>query len=124
VGRFYWWQSAAAASAIDDRVVTKQKSVLKENQMARRNFAVDFQRDVGARTNNTTGRTWQAIANADGTHSVQLNGVTKFKVFWNGSGHMVAPTDSNPSGDSVIVFDTASGTQSVADVNQFLLNLN
>jgi hypothetical protein len=90
---------------------------------ARRNFAADFARDVGARTGIVPGHVWQAVLNADNTtYAIQLNGVTKFaKVFWPGPG-TGAQTDAT-YGDSIIIY-APDGTSSISDTLAFLNNLN
>jgi hypothetical protein len=89
----------------------------------RRNFAVDFVRDVGARTGIVAGHVWAAVLNPDNsTYAIQLNGVTKFaKVFWPGSGSG-AQTDAT-YGDSLIIYGP-DGTSAVSDSLAFLNNLN
>jgi hypothetical protein len=94
---------------------------------ARRNFAADFVRDVGARTGVVAGHVWAAVLNADNaTYSVNLtaNGVTtvKFaKVFWPGPS-AGAQTDST-YGDSIIIY-APDGATSISDTLAFLNNLN
>jgi hypothetical protein len=93
--------------------------------LLRRNSAVDFQRDVGARTNGA--RVWAAVLNADNaTYSINLtaNGVTTAvysKVFWPGSG-VGSQTDST-FGDRVNIY-SVDGSVATADTLQFLNNLN
>jgi hypothetical protein len=91
--------------------------------VARRNFAADFQRDVGARTGIVPGHVWQAVLNSDNfSYSVQLNGVTKFaKVVWPGP-QGGALTDSS-YGDTCVIY-AADGTVAVSDTLAFLNNLN
>jgi hypothetical protein len=94
---------------------------------ARRNFAADFARDVGARTGIVPGHVWAAVLNADNaTYSINLtaNGVTtvKFaKVFWPGSGSG-ALTDST-YGDTLNIY-APDGSFAITDTLAFLNNLN
>jgi hypothetical protein len=90
---------------------------------ARRNFAADFARDVGARTGIVPGHVWAAVLNGDNSsYSIQLNGATKFaKVVWPGP-QGGAVTDST-YGDTCIIY-AADGSVAVSDTLAFLNNLN
>ena len=83
-----------------------------------RNNALDFQRDVAARSGKNT---YAATPSSDGTHKVTKNGVVLHpRIFYAGSGGAV--TDANPSGDKVIVF-SPDGMIGVADAAVFLQSL-